>query len=112
MNSMYSLSSMFLHMCNLLYDFVVIFIVLVCLLRLLARRVGRIGSLANFDSLLPDRDLTRKLHNKLYNMRNNNNNVLKIVRKVHQLYTSCTVQLVVGGPVTGELLYLSLWLSI
>ncbi len=109
---MYSLSSMFLHMCNLLYDFFVIFIVLVCLLRLLARRVGPIGSPANFDSLLPDRDLTRKLHNKLYNMRNNNNNVLKIVRKVHQLYTSCTVQLVVGGPVTGELLYLSLWLSI
>ncbi len=33
---MNSLSSMFLHMCNLLYGFFVKFIVLVCLLRLLA----------------------------------------------------------------------------
>ena len=32
MNLIHSLSYMFLHMCSLLYDFLVIFIVLVCLL--------------------------------------------------------------------------------
>jgi hypothetical protein len=37
MNLMYSHGSMFLHMFNLFYDFFVIFIVLVCLLWLLAR---------------------------------------------------------------------------
>ncbi len=39
------------------------------------------GTPANFDSLLPDPDLTRKLHNKLYNVRNNNNNVLKLFER-------------------------------
>src|SRR5258706_11080664 len=39
------------------------------------------------------------------NVHNNNNNVLKIVQKVHQLYTRCMAQLVAGGLVTGELLY-------
>ena len=56
----------------------------------------------NFDSLLPDRDLTQKLHDKLYNVHNNNNNVLEIILKVHQLYTRCTAQLVADGLVTGE----------
>ena len=82
--------------------FLVIFIAFVFLLWLLARRVGPMGTPVNFDSLLLDRDLTQKLRNNLYNVHNNNNNVLKIVQKVHQLYTA---QLVAGGPVTGELLY-------
>ena len=79
MNSMNDSSCMFSHMCNLLYDFLVIFIVLVCPLWLLARRVVLIGTPANFDNLLPDRDLTQKLHNKLYYMHNNNNNILKFI---------------------------------
>ena len=49
----------------------------------------------DFDDLLPDRDLTQKLHNKLYNVHNNNINVLKIVQKLHQLYTRRTTQLAV-----------------
>src|SRR5258706_4853123 len=105
MNLMYSLSYMFSHMCNLLYDFFVIFIALVVLSWLLAWQVGSIHTPVNFDSHLPDQDLTQKLHNKLYNVHNNNNNVLKFIRKVHQLYTRHTAQLVAGGPVTGELLY-------
>ena len=53
MNLMYSHGSMFLHMFNLFYDFSVIFIVLVCLLWLLAWQVVPFGTPVNFDSLLP-----------------------------------------------------------
>jgi len=76
---MYSFCFMLSHMCNLVCDFFVIFIALVFLLWLLAQRVGSIHSPVNFDSLLPDRDLTQKLHNNLYNVYNNHNNVLQII---------------------------------
>ena len=92
---------MFLHMCNLLYNFLVNFIVLICHLWLLAH----MGTPVDFDSLLPDRDLTQKLHNKLNNVRNHNNNVLTKFGKIHPLFTRCTAQLEAGGPVTSELLY-------
>jgi len=84
--------------------FLVNFIAFVFLLWLLAWQVGPMGTPVNFDSLLLDWDLTQKLHNNLHNVHNNNNNVLKIVQKVHQLYTRHTAQLVAGGLVTGELL--------
>ena len=61
-----------------------------------------------FESHLPDRDLTQKLHNKLYNVHNNNTDVLKVVRKVHHLYIRCTAQLAIGGPVTGQVQYTSI----
>ena len=64
-----------------------------------------------FESLLPDRDLTQKSYNKLSNVHNNNNNVLKFVRKVHQLYTRRTAQLAAGGPVTGQVQYYILQLG-
>jgi len=91
-------------MCSLVYDFFVIFIAVVCLLWLLAWGVVPIGTWVNCDSLLLDRDLTQKLHNNLYNVDNNNNNVLKTVQKVHQLYTRHVVQLVAGGLTSGKLL--------
>ena len=64
------------------------------------------GRPVNFDSPLPDRDLTQKLHNKLYDVHNNNNNVLENFRKMYRLYTRRTAQLAAGGPVSGELLYI------
>ena len=74
------------------------------------------GTPVDFDSLLRDRDLTQKSHNILYNVRNNNNNVLKKFGKMHPLFTRCTAQLEGGGPVTSELRYctalLSMWLYI
>ena len=63
------------------------------------------GRPVNFDSPLPDRDLTQKLHNKLYDVHNNNNNVLEIFQKMYQLYTRRTARLAAGGLVSGELLY-------
>ena len=90
--------SMPLHMYNLLYNFLGSFY---CPRWLLARWVG---TPANFDSLLPDRDLIQKLHNKLSNVHNSNDNVLKVVRKVRQLDTRRTAQLAVGGLVTGQVL--------
>jgi hypothetical protein len=79
MNLMYSLGYMFSYMCNLFYDFSVIFIALVFLLWLLARGVGSLATPVNFDNLLLGRDLTRKIYNSLYNVHNNNKNVLNIV---------------------------------
>jgi hypothetical protein len=105
MNLMYSLGYMFSYMCNLFYDFFVIFIALVFLLWLLARGVGSLATPGNFDSLLLGRDLTQKICNNLYNVHKNNKNVLNIVREVHRLYTARTAQLVAGGPTTGEVLY-------
>ena len=64
------------------------------------------GRPVNFDSPLPDGDLTQKLHNKLYDVHNNNNNVLENFRKMYRLYTRRTAQLAAGGPVSGELLYI------
>ena len=52
MNSMHNHGSMFLHMFNLFYDFSINFIVLVCLLWLLAWGVVPFGTPVNFDSLL------------------------------------------------------------
>jgi len=109
---MYGLSFMFLHMCNLLYDFSVIFIALICLLWLVARRVVFISTHVNFENVLQDRDLTQKLHNNSYNVHNNNNNLLKFVWKVHQLYMRHMAQLVAGGLVTSELLYIVIQLYI
>jgi hypothetical protein len=106
MNLMYSLGYMFSYMCNLFYDFFVIFIALVFLLWLLARGVGSLATPGNFDSLLLGRDLTQKICNNLYNVHKNNKNVLNIVREVHRLYTARTAQLVAGGPTTGEVLYI------
>ena len=63
------------------------------------------GRPVNFDSPLPDGDLTQKLHNKLYDVHNNNNNVLEIFREVYRLCTRRTARLAAGGPVSGELLY-------
>jgi len=51
---MYSFGYMFLHMCNLFYDFLVIFIALVFLLWLLAQRVVPMATPVNFDSPLLD----------------------------------------------------------
>jgi hypothetical protein len=104
MNLMYSLGYMFSYMCNLFYEFFVIFIALVFLLWLLARGVGSLATPGNFDSLLLGRDLTQKICNNLYNVHKNNKNVLNIVREVHRLYTARTAQLVAGGPTTGEVL--------
>ena len=102
---MYSHDSMFLHMFNLFYDFSVIFIVLVCLLWLLAEWVVPFRTPVNFDNLLLGWDLPQKLHNKFYNVCNNNNNVSKFIQKIYQLYTTCQTQLVAGGWASGELLY-------
>ena len=63
---------------------------------------GTHGNTCQFESQLLDWDLTQKLHNNLYNVHNNNTNVLKVVWKVHQLYTRCMAQLAIGGLVTGQ----------
>ena len=63
-----------------------------------------VGTPVNFDSLLPDQDLTQKSRNKLSNVPNNYENILQDVRKAYQLCTRCTAQLAIGGPVTGEVL--------
>ena len=57
------------------------------------------------DCLLLDRVLARKLCGNLCKVRNNNNNILQIIRKVCQLYTRCMAPLAIGGPVTGEVQY-------
>jgi len=100
-NSIYSLACMFAHMYSLLYEFLCNFYITP--LPLIA--AGPVGTPVNFDSLLPDQDLTQKSPNKLSNVPNNNENILQNVRKVYQLYTRCTAQLAIGGPVTGEVLY-------
>ena len=99
-------------MCSLLYEIFVIFIDPFCPLWLLAWWVVLIGIPLNFASLLLDWDLTQKLHNKLYYMHNNNNNILKFVWKIHQLFTRGMAQLVAGGLVTGELLYKDIQLAL
>ena len=106
MTLMYNFSNMFLHMCNLLCDFFVIFIALVFLLWLLAQWVVPMGTPVNFDNPLLDWNFTQKLHNNFYNVYNNTKNVLKLTQNIYQLSTRHTAQLVAGGPVTGELLYI------
>ena len=70
------------------------------------------GIPVNFDSLLPDRDLTLKSRNKLLKVPNINENILQNMRKACQLYTRCPAQLAIGGLVTGEVQYkISLLLS-
>jgi hypothetical protein len=73
---MYNFTYMFLLMFSLFYDFLVIYICPPNLPLLLARPVVAPGTPVNFDSLLPVRVLTRKLHNKLINVHNNNINIL------------------------------------
>ena len=63
-----------------------------------------VGTPVNFDSLLPDRDLTQKSRNKVFKDPNNNKNVLKYAQMAHQLYTTRTAQSAIGGPVTDPLL--------
>ena len=83
MDLIHSLSSMFLHMYNLLYD---LFVICLSLFAFCGCWPGDLVILTP----LPDRDLTQKLHNKLSNVHNNNNNVLEYFRKMHQLYTRRT----------------------
>jgi len=82
-NLMYSLCFMLSHMCNLLYDFLVLFIALVFLLWLVAWQVGSIHTPVNFDSPLLVQVPSQKLHNNLYNVNNNHNNVLKFIYKAY-----------------------------
>ena len=78
-------------MCNLLYDFLVIFIVLVCPLWL-AQWVVLFGTPVNFDSLLPDWDLTKNYTTNCI-ICTIIIQYIKFVKKPHQLYMRHATQL-------------------
>ena len=60
-------------------NFFVISFALVFLLWVLAQGVGSLAIPVNFVNLLPGQNLTQRIYNNLYNVYNNNKNVLNIV---------------------------------
>ena len=105
MMNLYHLTYMLLLMSSLFYDFLVIFLCLLCLPLLLARGVVTTGTPVKFESLLPVWVLTEKFCNRLLRVRNNSINILWVVSIMYLLCTRCTGPMVAGGPVSGEVQY-------